>query len=119
MDDRSSSPLVSTEWLAAHLDDADVRVVEVRWHARFEDGRGIGVDDLDGPAAERIPGAVSVGMVSDLADSDHPVPDMLAPPEQFAKVMGRLGIGDDTVVVVRVYNEATVVRSVIEETQNI
>src|SRR4028119_1141169 len=92
---RSAAPGGATGWLAAHLEDADVRVVEVRWHARFEDGRWIGVDDLDGPAAERIPGAVSVGMVSDLADPDHPVPDMLAPPEQFAKVMGRLGIGDE------------------------
>ncbi len=96
--DRSSSPLVSTEWLAKHLDDPDLRIVEVRWHARLEDGRWIGVDDVDGPAAERIPGAVSVGMVSDLADPHHPVPDMLAPPEQFARVMGRLGIGDDTLV---------------------
>ncbi len=98
--DRSSSPLVQTEWLAAHLDDPDLRIVEVRWHARLEDDRWVGVDDVDGiPSAERIPGAVSVGMVSDLADPDHPVPDMLAPPEQLARVMGRLGIGDETLVV--------------------
>ena len=98
--DRSSSPLVSTEWLAAHLDDPDLRVVEVRWHSRLRDGRWVGVDDPDGgPPAGRIPGAASVGMVSDLADPDHPVPDMLAPPERFARVMGRLGIGDDTLVV--------------------
>ena len=95
-----SSPLVQTDWLAEHLDDPDLRIVEVRWHARPEGGRWVGVDDVDGtPPAERIPGAVSVGMVSDLSDPDHPVPDMLAPPEQFARVMGRLGIGDDTLVV--------------------
>jgi len=97
--DRSSSPLVSTEWLAAHLDDPDLRIVEVRWHARLQDGRWIGTDDPGGAPAGRIPGAVSVGMVSDLADPAHPVPDMLAPPEQFARVMGRLGIGDETFVV--------------------
>jgi thiosulfate/3-mercaptopyruvate sulfurtransferase len=38
-------------------------------------------------------------MIADLSDPDHPVPDMLAPPEQFARVMGRLGIGSDTLVV--------------------
>ena len=94
-----SSPLVRTDWLAAHLDDPDLRIVEVRWHARLHEGRWIGADDEAGAPAERIPGAVTVGMVSDLADPDHPIPDMLAPPEQFARVMGRLGIGDDTLVV--------------------
>ena len=97
--ERSSSPLVQTDWLAAHLDDPDLRIVEVRWHARLHEGRWIGADDEAGAPAERIPGAVTVGMVSDLADPDHPVPDMLAPPERFARVMGRLGIGDNTLVV--------------------
>lgn len=38
-------------------------------------------------------------MIGDLSDARHPVPDMLAPPEQFAAAMGRLGIGKDTLVV--------------------
>lgn len=97
--DRSSSPLVSTSWLVAHLDDPGLRVVEARWHARQQDGRWLGVDDPPEVSGGRIPGAVSVGMVADLADPAHPVPDMLAPPEQFARVMERLGIGDETLVV--------------------
>jgi thiosulfate/3-mercaptopyruvate sulfurtransferase len=97
--DRSPSPLVQTDWLAAHLDAPDLRIVEARGHARLRDGHRVGVDEADGSSAGRIPGAVSVGMVSDLADPDHPIPDMLAPPEQFARVMGRLGIGDETLVV--------------------
>jgi thiosulfate/3-mercaptopyruvate sulfurtransferase len=97
--DRDLSPLVTTEWLAAHLTDPSVRIVDVRWRSRYENGRGISFDDYDGYLADHIPGAVFAGMMADLSDPQHPVPDMLAPPEQFARVMGRLGIGDDTVVV--------------------
>lgn len=93
------SPLVSTEWLAAHLNDADLRIVDVRWRSRYENGRGISFDDYDAYLAGHIPGAVFVGMIGELSDPRHPVPDMLAPPEQFAAVMGRLGIGADTLVV--------------------
>ena len=97
--DPARSPLVSTEWLAAHLGDADVRVVDVRWRSRFENGRGISFDDYEGYKAGHIPGAVLAGMASELSDPDHPVPDMLVGPAQFARVMGRLGIGDRTIVV--------------------
>lgn len=95
----SPSPLVQTEWLAAHLEDADVRIVDVRFRSRAHRGRGNLVDDRDGYVAGHIPGAVFVGMVTELSDPDHPIPDMLVTPEQFAQVMGRLGIGDDTLVV--------------------
>ncbi|MFQ5946687.1 MAG: sulfurtransferase [Anaerolineae bacterium] len=93
------SPLVQTDWLSAQLDDADVRIVDVRWRAHYHSGRGTLVDDRDGFMAGHIPGAVFVGTVTDLSDRHHPIPDMLVPPEQFAQVMGRLGIGDDTLVV--------------------
>jgi thiosulfate/3-mercaptopyruvate sulfurtransferase len=97
--DPGPSPLVPTEWLAAHMSNPGVRIVDVRWRSRYENGRGISFDDRDGYLAGHIPGAVFAGMIGDLSDADHPVPDMLAPPEQFARAMGRLGIGDDTLVV--------------------
>jgi thiosulfate/3-mercaptopyruvate sulfurtransferase len=93
------SPLVSTDWLAAHLNDPGLRLIDARWSLRYENGRGISFDDPDGYLAGHIPGAVYVGMIADLSDASHPVPDMLAPPEQFAAAMGRLGIGNDTLVV--------------------
>lgn len=95
-----ASPLVSTAWLSAHLSDPDVRIVDVRWRSRYENGRGISFDDHEGYCAGHIPGAVFVGMIADLSDQDHPVPEMLAPPEQFGRVMSRLGIGRETLVVV-------------------
>lgn len=94
-----STPLVTTEWLAAHLNDPGLRVVDVRWRSRYENGRGISFDDPEGYRSGHIPGAVFVGMISDLSDRDHPVQDMLAPAEQFASAMGRLGIGNDTLVI--------------------
>jgi thiosulfate/3-mercaptopyruvate sulfurtransferase len=94
-----SSPLVTADWLAAHLEDSDVRIVDVRWRSQYENGRGISVDDHDGYLAGHIPGAVFAGMIADLSDPQHPIPDMLVGPEQFARVMARLGIGNDTLVV--------------------
>lgn len=93
------SPLVSTEWLAAHLDDPKMRIVDVRWRSRYENGRGISFDDHEGYLAGHVPGAVFGAMIADLSDPAHPVPDMLVPPEQFARVMERLGIANDTLVV--------------------
>ena len=97
--DSAAFPLVTAEWLAEHLTDPSLRIVDVRWRSRFENGRGISFDDHEGYLAGHIPGAVFLGMISDLSDPDHPVPDMLAGPEQFAQAMNRVGIGDDTLVV--------------------
>lgn len=94
-----TSPLVSTAWLAAHLDEPDVRIVDVRWRSRYENGRGVSFDDYDGYLAGHIPGAVFAGIVGDLSDKSHSVPDMLAPAPRFSEAMGRLGIGDGTLVV--------------------
>lgn len=93
------SPLVSTEWLSQHLDEADLRIVDVRWRSRFENGRGVSFDDREGYLAGHIPGAVFAAMNSDLSDPRQSIPDMLAPPDQFAQAMGRLGVGPDTLVV--------------------
>jgi thiosulfate/3-mercaptopyruvate sulfurtransferase len=95
----ASSPLVSAQWLAAHLRDPGLRIVDVRWTLRSVDGGEICGDDRDAYRAGHIPGAVFAGMSTELADPDHAVADMLAPPDRFARVMGRLGIGDDTLVI--------------------
>jgi thiosulfate/3-mercaptopyruvate sulfurtransferase len=74
-------------------------LVDVRWRSRYENGRGISVDDYDGYLEGHIPGAVFAGMIEDLSDPDIPVPDMLVQPEPFEVAMGRLGISNDTLVV--------------------
>jgi len=85
-------PFVGAEWLEAHRDQ--VVVADVRWYL---DGRS-GRDAYD---AGHLPGAVFVDLDRVLADPPgdavgrHPLPE----PEDFARELGALGIGDgDTVV---------------------
>ena len=83
--------LVSTDFLAAHLDDLDVVVADMRWR---ESG--------DGPALyERghIPGATYLDWSTDLIEPDSPVAFMLAGPERFGRAMEERGISDGTTIV--------------------
>src|SRR5215203_1568693 len=98
-------PLVTTAWLAAHLDDEKVRVVDIRGYVEKTDlGRGRQKAEYLAAREEydeaHIPGAVYVDWTSDITDPDDPVPAQIAPPKRFADLMGSLGIGDDTSVVV-------------------
>ncbi|MFN2561372.1 MAG: sulfurtransferase [Jatrophihabitans sp.] len=85
-------PLVSADWLAAHLDE--VRVVDVRWYLDGRSGR-------DAYAAGHLPGAVWLDVDTDLSEpaspseGRHPV----ATPERFAAALGRIGVAEGTAVV--------------------
>ena len=85
--------LVSTDWLAAHLDAPDVRVVDASWHmpAAKRDPRA----EYD---EQHIPGAVFFD-IDDIADSDNGLPHMLPPPEKFASRVRKLGLGDGNRIV--------------------
>lgn len=90
------SPLVSTDWLADHIDDPDVAVIDCRWYLQPFDMR----DGDEEYAKAHIPGAVHLGWNTDLADPARPGMGMMADPDAYAEVMGANGIGDDTFVVV-------------------
>ncbi len=98
-------PLVRTDWLAKHLSDPDLRVVDIRGYVKKRD-LGNGRQEAEYLAAREeyhkghIPGAVYVDWTHDIADPGDLVPVQIAPPERFAALMGSLGIGDDTHVVV-------------------
>jgi thiosulfate/3-mercaptopyruvate sulfurtransferase len=87
-------PLVSTDWLAEHLADEDLRIVDCRWYLRPFDER-CGDDEY---RAGHVPGAVHLRWDAELADPDRPA-SLLASAERFAAVMGAAGIGDDHYVV--------------------
>src|SRR3712207_5359833 len=98
-------PLVTTDWLAGHLDDPGVRVVDVRGYVKRTDlGGGRQRAEYLGAREEydeaHVPGAVYVDWTRDITDPGDPVPAQVAPPERFAKLMSSLGIGDDTRVVI-------------------
>src|SRR3712207_7386044 len=98
-------PLVTTDWLAGHLDDPGVRVVDVRGYVKKTDlGEGRQRAEYL-PAREEydeahLPGAVYVDWTRDITDPDDPVPAQVSPPDRFAALMGSLGVGDETHVVV-------------------
>jgi thiosulfate/3-mercaptopyruvate sulfurtransferase len=86
--------LVSTAWLAEHLDDADLRVLDCTWHHAST--------NLDGRTQYRgrhLPGAVHFD-IDQIADTASPLPHMLPSPEDFAKKAGLLGVGQGDRVVV-------------------
>ncbi len=89
-----SDPLVTTAWLAQHLDAPDVRVVDSSWHM---------------PAAQRdphkeflaahIPGAVFFD-IDEIADETSDLPHMIPSPTKFASRVRKLGLGDGSRIVV-------------------
>ena len=95
--------LADTKWLAAHLGDPDMRVVDMRGVVRtVTDGRIQHADYLglpDAYNASHIPGAVFLDWTKDIVDPDDPVPAQVAPPERLAAILGAVGIGDDTTVI--------------------
>ena len=83
--------LVSTTWLAAHLDDPRIRVVDARWGP---DGAGRLAYE-----AGHLPGAVHVDWERDLAAGGPDNRYRMAAPEVIAERLGRLDIGDGRRVV--------------------
>jgi thiosulfate/3-mercaptopyruvate sulfurtransferase len=87
-------PLVTTDWLAAHLADPDVRVVDGSWHMPHLK-RDPGAEF----AAAHIPGAVFFD-IDAIADHSTSLPHMLPGAGEFARAVGALGIGEGDRVVV-------------------
>jgi thiosulfate/3-mercaptopyruvate sulfurtransferase len=86
--------VVTTEWLAEHLGDPDVHVVDGTWHMPQ-----LGRDARREFVEAHIPGAVFFD-IDAIADSDTSLPHMLPSPVKFAREVGALGIGDGDQVVV-------------------
>lgn len=91
---RPTSPLVSTEWLARHLEAPDVRIADASWYL-LQSGR----DAKAEYASAHIPGAVFFD-IDDLSDETNPLPHMLAPAPKFASRMRKLGLGDGNLIVI-------------------
>src|SRR5574338_1190702 len=79
--------LVTTDWLARHLGDPDVVVVDASWHMPAS-GR-IGRDEY---LERHIPGARFFD-IDELSDRSNPAPHMLGSADDFARAMERLGVG--------------------------
>ncbi len=87
-------PLVSTAWLAEHLEAPDVRVADASWY--LPQARR---DARSEYAGAHIPGAVFFD-IDAISDETQALPHMLAPPTKFASQMRKLGLGDGNLIVV-------------------
>lgn len=86
--------LVSTDWLAAHLKDPDLRVLDASWYMPFHNR-----DARAEYAAGHIPGARFFD-IDEISDQRSPLPHMAPPPEKFISRMRAMGVGDGHQVVV-------------------
>jgi thiosulfate/3-mercaptopyruvate sulfurtransferase len=93
MPSSTDDPLVTTDWLAARLDDPKVKIIDASYKMP-----GVLPLPSDDYLAAHIPGAVFFD-VGTIADPDDPRPHMFPSAEQFAREVASLGISsDDTVV---------------------
>lgn len=93
MADTSISPLIDVLWLAGHLDDPRIAVVDASFFMPAQQR-----DAKTEFAAAHIPGAAFFD-IDAIADTASPLPHMLPAPDCFAEQVGRLGIGNDTHVI--------------------
>src|SRR3954468_11239166 len=86
--------LVTTEWLADHLGNPDLVVVDSSWHMPAS-GRSGREEYL----AAHIPGARFFD-IDEVSDHHDPAPHMLPTADEFGAAMERLGIGRSDGIIV-------------------
>ncbi len=86
--------LVSTDWLAAHLKDPDLRVLDASWYLP-----DAGRDPHAEYDASHIPGARFFD-IDEISDARSDLPHMAPPAEKFMSRMRAMGVGDGHQIVV-------------------
>ncbi|KPQ07316.1 MAG: thiosulfate/3-mercaptopyruvate sulfurtransferase [Rhodobacteraceae bacterium HLUCCA12] len=86
--------LVSTDWLAAHLSNPDLRILDGSWYLP-DAGRDARAEYQDA----HIPGARFFD-IDEISDQRSALPHMAPPPEKFISRMRAMGVGDGHQVVV-------------------
>lgn len=86
--------LVSTDWLADHLRDSDLRIFDASWYLP-----DMGRDGRAEYEAAHIPGARYFD-IDEISDQRSVLPHMAPPPEKFISRMRAMGVGDGHQVVV-------------------
>jgi len=87
-------PLVSTAWLAEHLGEPDLVVVDASWFMP-----SLGRDGHAEFLATHIPGARFLD-IDEVADRTNPAPHMLPGADDFGRAMAALGVGRGDRIVV-------------------
>src|SRR6202140_5468537 len=93
MTSSTDDPLVTTDWLSAHLDDPKIKIIDASYKMP-----GVLPLPADDYLAAHIPGAAFFN-VNTIADPNDPRPHMYPDAKQFARDVAALGISSgDTVV---------------------
>lgn len=99
-----AAPFVEVAWLARHLDDPRVRIVDTR--SKPHGAAVVAPEGRELYAAGHLPGAIHLDYAEHLHDLETPYAARVAPPKRFADVMSENGIGDGTLVIA--YDEGNV-----------
>ena len=91
--------LVSTDWLAEHLADGDVRVFETTVFLHRGEGGVRAESGRNEYEKGHIPGAGFLDLQADFSDNDAPYRFMMPSAEVFAGAAGRHGISETTKLV--------------------
>ena len=95
--------LAQTEWLAAHLDDPELRILDCTTHLRpAQPGTKAPYMIVSGRAdydAAHVPGAGFLDLQGELSDNSVKLRFMLPRAEDFAAAMSRHGVGDGSRIV--------------------
>ncbi|WP_170361848.1 3-mercaptopyruvate sulfurtransferase [Ruegeria arenilitoris] len=86
--------LVSTEWLAAHIKDPDLRILDGSWYLPQQERDAKAEYD-----AAHIPGARFFD-IDDISDQRSDLPHMAPPVEKFMSRLRAMGVGDGHQVVI-------------------
>lgn len=93
--------LAETGWLADHLNDPSVRIVDIRGIIKpVTEPRPWYFSNRAAYERSHIPGAVYVDWLQDLVDLDARIKMFPAPQEKLARVLGRFGLGDGHAIIV-------------------
>lgn len=94
--------IVTTDWLADHLGDPNLRVVDATVFMQFPEVGGPPNVESGKAAYEQghIPGAVYADLLEELSHPDANLPFTVPPRELFIEKLTELGIGDGTYTVI-------------------
>ena len=91
--------LVTTDWLAAELGADDLVVLDCTVYLRMGDNGYVSESGRENFEAGHVPGAGFADLNEDLVDTASPNRYAVPTPEHFGAAMERLGVSDDTRVV--------------------
>ena len=93
--------LVTADWLQENRGDPNLVIIDATvMIEQAADGSMQSVSGAENYRSGHIPGAVFADLTGDLSDANSPLQFALPSPEDFATAMERLGVGDNTRVVI-------------------